>query len=106
MEKQNKVLKHFDEWKNIPINKVCKMRYSKDLQKRTWYQEWRILHIKIVNPISNYLKSKLSNELKKIDESNLTTSQLVSIIHKLLPKNLTIEDKVKIIEENKVRKHK
>lgn len=106
MEKENKTLKHFDEWKDIPIDKICRMEYSKEETKRIWYQEWRLLHIHIINPISNYLKSKLTKELQNVSESDLTSAGLIKIIHNLLPDNLSIEDKIKIIEENQVRKHK
>ena len=106
MEKENKTLKYYDEWKDLPIVEISKMKYSKDEEKRIWYKEWRFFYINIVNPMSNYLKSKLGKKLEAFDTEKLTSAQLSSVIHNLLPNDLTLEDKAKIIEENKTIKHK
>ena len=98
---------NYKSWKYIPFSKMNKLQFSNDLEKRTWYQEYRFMYINVINPMSNYLKSRLDKLLVNRTLDNTCMADLVKIIHDELEKDkLSTEDKVKIIKENQVRKHK
>lgn len=101
----NNEINHYNEWKHIPLSKMNSMQFSKDPQKKIWYQEYRKVYISIINPISNYLKSRLDKLLIDKSTNDITMAEFIKIIHDELSKEkLNLEDKAKIIEENRTRK--
>jgi len=93
-------INHYKEWKDIPINIVCRKRYSKDEQEQIWYKEWRSVHINIINMMANYLNRKDKKWDEGLDDDTITTAQLIAHMRgRFEAMGIDFDGRVKILEE-------
>lgn len=93
-----KKIEHFDEWKDIPMAKLCKKQFPKG-KELIWHQEWRYFYMNYINKLANYLNRKDPKWDKELN-MEMTTMELVTIIRtKLENMGLSFKDRVQIIKE-------
>jgi hypothetical protein len=100
-------INNYDKWKNIPIDILCRKRFSKIEEERIYYEEWRSFHLNIINMLANYLNRKDKKWDEELDEKTITSEELVAHIKKRFEAmGINFDGRVKIVieETEKLRK--
>jgi len=93
-------IKHFAEWKDLPMSVVRRKKFSSVEQERIWYCEWRYVYMKIINVLANYLNRKDKEWDKGLDHETLTTADFIAQMKgRFEAMGFDFEDRVKIWED-------